>query len=304
MVALILRTVSIGPDRNADAARFRFLEKSQAGVAIAALVVLVVGEMAIEKARIQFDRHPASGAGIDQLVFILIEFGVFGPIAEFRRDVKMPDDVPGKFLDRFEQRRHVELPDFLGSDVSIELLELGVVERPLITGAQLGMLDRQEVHRANHRVRAHRVDDVLRVGTAARVVVDLSADRVAHATTQPFGDDGGVTDLDAGRLGGAVEIAGVREFEGTAHEIDGGRIFEGEVVHVVGDHHEARGTTHASVIKPEEKHPRGVWDRALLGVRLVLAFGVTVDVGNRVDAGIALAVGVQRASISVSMPRR
>ena len=88
------------------------------------------------------------------------------------------------------------------------------------------MLDRDEVDRADQAVGPHRVDDVLRVGPGARIVVDLGADRVAHPAAQPFGDDLRVPDVDVGGLGRAVEVAGLREFERAAHEIHRGRILE------------------------------------------------------------------------------
>ncbi len=81
------------------------------------------------------------------------------------------------------------------------------------------MVDREEVDRADHAVGTHRIDDVLRVGPAARVVVDLGADREAHAAAQPFGDDGRVRHVDAGRLGRAVEVAGRGEFERAPHGV-------------------------------------------------------------------------------------
>ena len=102
------------------------------------------------------------------------------------------------------------------------------------------MVDRQEVDRADQAVGPHRVDDVLRVGSGARVVVDLGADREAHAPAQALGDDGRVAELDAGGFGRAVEVARLGELERAADEIDGGRILERQVVDVIGDHHEAR----------------------------------------------------------------
>ena len=46
----------------------------------------------------------------------------------------------------------------------------------------------------------------LGVRAAARVVVDLGADRVAHAAAKSFGDDLGMADFDAGRLGRAEQV--------------------------------------------------------------------------------------------------
>ncbi len=154
------------------------------------------------------------------------------------------------------------------------------------------MVDRQEMDRADDRIGAHRVDDVLGVGPVARVVVDLRTDRVAHAPAQAFRHDGGVLHVDAGRLGGAVQVAGVRELEGAPDQVDRGRIFEGEVVDVIGDHHEAGSAPPASVVEPQEQHARRVRDRPLLGKGLVLALGMTVGVGNRLQTRVAVAFQV------------
>jgi hypothetical protein len=40
------------------------------------------------------------------------------------------------------------------------------------------------------------------------------------------------------------------------------------------------------MVKPQEQHPRGERERAFLDVRLMLAFGVAVDVGNGEDARV------------------
>ena len=93
---------------------------------------------------------------------------------------------------------------------------------------------------ADDAVGTHRVDDVLRVGPRARIVVDLGADREAHAAPQPFGDDRRVRDVDAGGFGRAVQIAGMREFERAAYGVHGAGVFERQVVDVVGHHQEAR----------------------------------------------------------------
>ncbi len=165
------------------------------------------------------------------------------------------------------------------------------------------MIDGQEVHRADHAVGLHRIDDVLRVGPRARVVIDLGADRIAHPAPQPFRDDRGVADLDAGGFGRAVEIAGLREFECPAHEIDRGRILEREVVHVVGDHHEARPAAAACVVEPKKQHPRRQRDRTLVAKRLVFALSVPVDIWYRVYARIVFDVIVQ-VSYSAEIPQR
>ena len=167
--------------------------------------------------------------------------------------------------------------------------------------------DRDEVHRANDGVRPHRVDDVLRVGSRARVVVDLGSDRVAHPAAQPFAHDGRVADVDVRRLGCAVEIAGLGKLERPAHQIDRRRILEGQVVHVVGDHEEARITAPRGMVEPQEQHPRRQRERALLSVRLVLAFGVAVRIGDREKPGVVLGGIVQRGRgplrVLVGQPR-
>ena len=45
----------------------------------------------------------------------------------------------------------------------------------------------------------------VRVGTAARIVVDLGADREAHAAAETLAHDARVLAIDAGRLGRAVQ---------------------------------------------------------------------------------------------------
>ena len=149
------------------------------------------------------------------------------------------------------------------------------------------------------RVGAHRVDDVLRVGPRARIVVDLGADRIAHPAPQALADDRGVRHVDAGGLGGAVEVARLGELERAADEIDGGRVLEGEVVHVVGDHQEARVPAPARMVEPQEQHPRRERQRPFLGVRFVLALGVAVRVGDREEARVALGVVVQLLVVRV-----
>ena len=171
--------------------------------------------------------------------------------------------------------------------------ELGIVERPIPVRSVYRMVDRQEVYRPDHAVGLHRIDDVLRIGPRARIVIDLGADRVAHPAPQTFRDDRSVADLDAGGLGSAVEVAGLGEFERAAHEIDRGRVFERQVVHVVGDHHEARPPAPAGVIEPEEQHARRERDRTLVAKRLVLALGVPVYVWYRVYARVVFDVIVQ-----------
>ncbi len=148
------------------------------------------------------------------------------------------------------------------------------------------MFDRQEVDRADEPVGAHRVHDVLRIGPRAGVVVDLGADDEAHPAAQPLGDDGRVGQVDAGGLGRAVEVARLGEFEGAADQVDRGRIFEGQVVDVVGNHQETGLPAQGGVIEPQEQHSGGVRDRALLGVQFVLAFGMPVGIRNRRDAGV------------------
>ena len=101
----------------------------------------------------------------------------------------MPDDVRRQLLDVVEELGGVELPQFLGADELVESRELVVVEGPRPVGAFLRMVDRDEVDGADDAVGPHRVDDVLRVGPRARIVVDLGADREAHAAPQTLGDD-------------------------------------------------------------------------------------------------------------------
>ena len=92
------------------------------------------------------------------------------------------------------------------------------------TGCSIGMKCTERIK----PVGTHRVDDVLCVGTGARIVVDLGADRVAHPAAQAFGDDLRVADVDVRGLRGAVEVAGLRELERAANEIDRRRVLEGQ----------------------------------------------------------------------------
>ena len=94
-------------------------------------------------------------------------------------------------------------------------------------------------------------------------------------------------DVDARRFGGAVEIAGLGEFQRAAHRVDGSGILERQVVDVVGHHQEARQTAPARVVKPQKQHTRGVRYGALLRVEFVFALGVPVDVGDGGDAWVA-----------------
>ena len=59
---------------------------------------------------------------------------------------------------------------------------------------------------------------------------------------QPFGDDGRVRDVDAGGLGGAEQVAGLRELQGAPHGVDRAGIFERQVVGVIGDHQRSAAT--------------------------------------------------------------
>ena len=103
--------------------------------------------------------------------------------------------------------------------------------------------------------------------------------------------------VDVRRLRRAVEVAGLREFERAAHEIDGRGILEGEVVHVVRDHQKARVPAAARVIEPQEEHPCRQRDGPFLDERFVLALGVSVGVGYREQSGIALGAIVQRTGV-------
>ncbi len=212
--------------------------------------------IAIEEARVELDRHAFGFGRSDDLIFILLERCTVGPMSENRRNEEVPDDLSGLLFDRFEQRFHIKLPRALGTDVIVERDELRVVEVPIVVGTRRRMLDREKVHRADHRVGAHRVNDVLCVRAAARIVVELGADREVHPAAQTVGDDGRVRDLDAGGLGCPIEVAGLSELERAADEIDGGGVFEGQVIHVVGDHHESREPAPAGMIEPKEEHPR------------------------------------------------
>ena len=273
-------------DGDADAARFRLPQQAAVRVEIAPL--LFIGMVAIEKARVELDRQALAFGDIEHLVFVAFERRVVGPVAEDRRDVEVADDVAGQPLEGVEQHAHVELPGLFGADLVVEPGKFGIIERPIPVGAVDGVLDRDEMDRADEAVGPHRIDDVLGVGPCARIVVDLGADREAHAAAQAFRDDLGVHDVDVGGLGGAVQIAGLGQFEGAPDEVDRGRIFERQRIHVVGDHQKTRISAPAGVEKPQEQHARRQGQGTFLGVGLVFALGVAVDIRDGVHARVAL----------------
>ncbi len=246
--ALVFRAMRVGADRDADPLLAGFAHQAQVGGLVA--LALFFRVVAIEEARVDLDGHAARRGRVEHLILVALEGRFLGPVAEDRRDVEVADDVPGQPFDRVEQGRHVEFPRALDADVIEERDELRIVERPVVVRALGRMFDRDEVDRADQAVGTHRVDDVLRVGAAARVVVDLGADRVAHAAAQPLGDHRRVPDLDPGRLGRAVEVAGRGQLQRAAHQIDRRRVLEGQVVHVVADHEETRAAAPAGVEEP------------------------------------------------------
>ena len=105
-------------------------------------------------------------------------------------------------------------------------------------------------------------------------------------------------DVDAGGLGGAVEIAGLRELERAADRCDRAGILEREVVDVIGDHQEARRAAPAGMVEPQKEHPRRICDRPLLGERPVLALGVAVNVGDGGDPRIGHQIKTARLEMS------
>ena len=224
-------------------------------------------------------------------------------MAEDRRYVEVPDDVAGEPLECVEQHAHVELPRLIGADVFVERRELRVIEGPVPIGPVHRMVDRDEVHRSDQPVGAHCLDDVLGIGPGARIVVDLGADRVAHSAPQAFRDHLGVPDVDVGRLGSTVEVAGLGQFERAPHQIHRRRILERQRIHMVGDHHEARVAPAARVIKPQEQHASREGKRAFLGIRLVFAFGVSVNIGDSCHARVAFGVH-ETGVLSENFPSR
>ena len=143
------------------------------------------------------------------------------------------------------------------------------------------------MNRADDAVGSHRLDDILRVGARARIVIDLGPDREAHAAPQAFRNDRRVRDVDAGGFGGSEKVAGLGELERSPHGVDGARIFERQIVDVIGDHQKPRRLAAARVVEPKEEHARRIRDRTLLGVGPVFALRVAVNVGNRRDPRIA-----------------
>ena len=288
---LILWTMCVGTDCDPDIALFTFCEQPPVCRQVARLLVLAM--VAIQEAGIELDGHSARFARVEQGVFVAVEGCIVRPMSEQRRNVEVAHDIARQPLDRVEQRRHIQLPGARRTDELENTAELGVVERPIPVRSMYRMVDRQKVYRPDHAVGLHRIDDILSIGPRARIIIDLGADRVAHPAPQAVRDDRSVADLDAGGLGSAVEVAGLGEFEGASHEIDRGRVFEREVVHVVGDHHEARPPAPAGVIEPKEQHPRRKRDRTLVAKRLVLTLSVPVYVWYRVYARVVFDVIVQ-----------
>ena len=172
--------------------------------------------VAIEKARVDLDRQAATVGDVEHPILVLFELLLGRPAAERGRDVEVADDVRRQLLEVVEQLGDVEFPQLVGADDLVELGELLVVERPEPIGALFRMVNRNEMHRADDPVGAHRVDDVLRVGPGARIVVDLGADRESHAAPQSFGNDRRVRDVHAGRLGGTEQVAGLRRVSARA----------------------------------------------------------------------------------------
>ena len=284
-VSLIFRTVCVGADRDTDAERLGFAH--QPGVGFEILLFRLDRVFAIEKSSADFDRQTARVAEREQAVLVLIEPLLNRPAARVRGRVEVPDDVRRELLQVVEQLGHVEFPQFVGPDHVVQMLELRVVERPGPVRALLGMVDRDEVHRADQTVGPHRFDDILCVRPGARIVIDLGPDREAHAAAQRLGNGGGVPAVDARGFGGSEDVAGVGELERSPQGVDGAGILEREIVDVVGHHQEARRVTPARVKKPQEKHPRRIRDRTFLGKGPVLPFRVAVNVGDGRNARIA-----------------
>lgn len=284
-VALVLRTMRRGTDRDADSPGVRFAHQTRDRVDVFLLLILRV--VSIQEPRVDFDGHSARVCGFEHLVFVVFEMLGRGPVSERRGQVEVADHVARQLFYVVQQLGDVELPGFFGSDVLEEVRELGVVDLPRPIRAFFRVIDRNEVHRADNAVRAHRFDDVLRVRPRARVVVHLGADRKTHAATQGIGDDGSVCDVDACGFGGAVEIAGVREFKSATDRVNRAGIFERQIVDVIAHHHETRRTAPACMIEPQEQHPRGIRNRPLLRKRPVLALGVAVNVGDDGNASVA-----------------
>ena len=86
--------------------------------------------------------------------------------------------------------------------------KLVVVECPRPVGTLFGVLDGNEAHRTDEAVGTHGIDDVLRVGPGAWIVVDLRADRKPHAAAQRVRNDVRVRHVDPGGFGRAVKVAG------------------------------------------------------------------------------------------------
>ncbi len=268
----------VGTDRDADAACPRLAY--QPGVGVEIFFLAIVGCVAVQEPRVDLDGEAAAVGNVEHAILILVELLLSGPSAERGRGVEVPDDVGRKSLEVVDELRNVQFPELLRAHDLVERRELLVVEGPQPIRTLLRMLDRDEVHRPDDAVGPHRVDNVLCVRPRTRIVVHLRPDREAHTAPQPLRNEAGVSDVNAGRLGGAEQIAGLGQLQSAAHRVDGSRILEGQIVRVIGDHQETRRSPAACMIEPEEQHPRGVCDGTLLGIGAMLTLGMTVNVRN------------------------
>jgi hypothetical protein len=218
---------------------------------------------------------------IEETILVFFQRFLVGPMTETRRAIEVPNHMSRQFFDVLEQPGGIEFPRALDADVLEEVRKLRIVVGPHKVGPLLRMVDRQEMDRADDSVRSHRVDDVLRVRSRARVVIDLGTDRKAHTTSQAFADHGGVSYVNTGSLRCSVEIARVGELQCAPHGVHGARVFERQIVDVIRDHEKARRISPAGMVEPQKEHAGRICDRPFLGKGTMLALRMTVDVGDR-----------------------
>ncbi len=132
----------VGPDGDHHALRLGLPHQTQVHGAELCELRFIAHIVFVEVTRVDLDGHAAFRAGVDQFVFIALEHGIVGPVAELRGNVEVPDDVAGLLLDRIEERLHVDLPRAFGADDVEEIFEFRVVERPHPVFAVLRVRDR------------------------------------------------------------------------------------------------------------------------------------------------------------------
>ena len=108
LIALIFRTVRVGADSNAHAKRLGLACQPRVGIHKALLDL--IRRIAVQEARVYFDRKLARVADRQQAVFVFLEpFGCW-PSAQSSRRVEVARDVRGKLLEIVQKFGDVQLP--------------------------------------------------------------------------------------------------------------------------------------------------------------------------------------------------